>query len=238
MSTECDNPGVLLLTGIITIMVNNGFDDPIQNLFEEMSKCDGSENLFNKMMGRIDALEAPFEIIKNVIGFKVDYSKLGMLDNLKVAAEFDERGFCFFEQLYFTEEEECLINSAIALFMIGVKNNGNKLIKMAMKSVVSRAISKGLESIRNDSVAKIVISKSQSEKASKPRHKYYDEVMSVIVETWKKYPGASQTSLHQSLAVHYDKKVSSNSLLKWIKSSGAKPPKPKKYTDFKLVIPQ
>ncbi|WP_025119994.1 MULTISPECIES: hypothetical protein [unclassified Serratia (in: enterobacteria)] len=83
-----------------------------------------------------------------------------------------------------------------------------------------------------------VISESQRERASKPRNKYYDEVMSVILDTWKKHPGASQTRLHQALVIHYDGKVSPNSLLKWVKSSGAKPPKPKKYTDFKLVLPQ
>ncbi|BEN27600.1 hypothetical protein SMKC032_36950 [Serratia marcescens] len=82
------------------------------------------------------------------------------------------------------------------------------------------------------------ISESQREKASKPRNKYYEEVMSVIVNTWGKYPGASQTRLHQALVIHYDGKVSPNSLLKWIKASGAKPPKPKKHTDFKLVLPQ
>lgn len=81
-------------------------------------------------------------------------------------------------------------------------------------------------------------SKKQREKASKPRSKYYEEVNSVITATWKKYPCASQTGLHNALINHYYEKVSPNTLLSWIKTSEAKPKKPKKYTRFELIFPQ
>ncbi|MBN7844197.1 hypothetical protein J0A78_21290 [Providencia rettgeri] len=80
-------------------------------------------------------------------------------------------------------------------------------------------------------------SQKAKENASKPRHQYYEEVMSVIKATWDKYPNASQTGIHDALCSHYYGKVSRNALNTWITKSGLRPPKPKKYSSFQLVFP-
>lgn len=85
---------------------------------------------------------------------------------------------------------------------------------------------------------KEIQSEKAKENASKPRHKYYDEVISVIKATWDKYPNASQTGILEALCSHYYGKVSRNALNSWIVNSKLRPARPQKYSSFELVIPQ
>lgn len=75
--------------------------------------------------------------------------------------------------------------------------------------------------------------------ASVPRNKYYNEIVSVIECSWKKYPAGSKKELIRRLIAHYgEEHVSEDSLRRWIKESGLQPPRPKKFERILLVFPE
>ena len=129
---------------------------------------------------------------------------------------------------------EYFFRSAIIFELMGL---GELCYAMKME-FYARIVNDMYQGKISEELERSVISHVNKIKASKPRHQFYDEVISVIKATWEKYPGASQTGLHEALCSHYYGKVSRNSLLKWISDSGLRPEKPKKHSAFQLVFPQ
>lgn len=137
-----------------------------------------------------------------------------------------------------SEDMETLLKAAVLMDLLGLSDTGRKLKKYIHKvNLIKGFETKVFDFLANEEARKIV-SDSQSEKAKKPRSQHYLEVMEVIRLTWEKYPKAPKTGLLDALAAHYHKKVSRNTLYKWVNDSNLCPPKPKKHTEFELVFPQ
>lgn len=131
-----------------------------------------------------------------------------------------------------------ILNSALALHFLGLKNNADNLLRIGVKILMEGVFSDEISIREFNNIAQKAISENQRERAKKPRSPFYSEVIEVIKLTWEKYPGASKTALLDNLAAHYHKKVSRNALDNWIALSGLRPKKPEKYTSFELVFPQ
>ncbi|MBX4653040.1 hypothetical protein [Klebsiella michiganensis] len=127
------------------------------------------------------------------------------------------------------------INRMVFIFqMLGLKESAFFLGVIACHAVGLRQFDDVLEELKG----KKFISQVNKKKASKPRNKYYYEVMEVIRLTWEKYPAASPTGIQEKLSVHYHGKVSRGALGNWVNRHEARPEKPEKYQRFDLVFPQ
>lgn len=152
--------------------------------------------------------------------------------------QMDNRKTSFFQVGNLPPAAMSALNSAISLYAIGMINSADNLVKIGIWLLISGLFEGYHVDYVCDEISKQAIAEHQREKASKPRNHYYNEVMHVIKLTWKKYPKASKTGLLNELSVYYHGKVSKNTLDKWIKESGAQPPRPDKYSSFELVHPQ
>lgn len=129
---------------------------------------------------------------------------------------------------------EALNRIAFMFQMLGLKESAFFLGVIACHAVGLRQFEDVLEELKG----KKFVSQENKKKASKPRNKYYSEVMEVIRLTWEKYPAASPTGMQEKLSVHYHGKVSRGALGNWVTGHEARPPKPEKYQRFDLVFPQ
>lgn len=152
--------------------------------------------------------------------------------------QMDTRKESFFQIENLPPSAISALNSAISLYAIGMRNNADNLVKLGIYLLISGLFEGYHVDYVCDEISKQAIAEHKREKASKPRNHYYNEVMHVIKLTWEKYPKASKTGLLNELSVYYHGKVSKNTLDKWIKESGAQPPRPDKYSSFELVHPQ
>ncbi|HHE4876246.1 hypothetical protein [Morganella morganii] len=159
-------------------------------------------------------------------------------DPLLVHRSIDKRGRKILADAKICERGHDIINAAFVMYSLGLKENADRLTRVGMEIIVNDAFKKEFDNLNKEDTIKNGLSDLNRKKASKPRSKYYDEVMFVIKATWEKYPNASQTKLLDKLCLHYADKVTRNTLLNWIKKSGARPPKPKQYSSCKLVHPQ
>lgn len=152
--------------------------------------------------------------------------------------QMDNRKTSFFQVENLPPAAMSALNSAISLYAIGMINSADNLVKIGIWLLISGLFEGYHVDYVCDEISKQAIAEHQREKASKPRNHYYNEVMHIIKLTWEKYPKASKTGLLNELSVYYHGKVSKNTLDRWIKESGAQPPKPDKYSSFELVHPQ
>lgn len=156
---------------------------------------------------------------------------------IELAIRMDSCGFLIFDSKLSCQVVDTL-NSAVALYHVGMRNHADKLTRVGVELLLNDFFEEIISNHEKDKKIKDALSLSQKEKARKPRNNYYNEVMHVIKLTWEKYPKASKTGLLNELSVYYHGKVSKNTLDKWIKESGAQPPRPDKYSSFELVHPQ
>ncbi|MFP2516137.1 hypothetical protein [Buttiauxella agrestis] len=153
---------------------------------------------------------------------------------IKLDYSIDDKNMCNkFTVSTFGYDVAVLMKAGLLLQKAGCFNAASELQGLATRNLFEMYLSPAISVIKENKV----ISDINREKASKPRHKLYPEVMSVIAATWESYPRASKTGLLDALAHYYYKKVTRNAIDGWIKNSGLIPPKPDKYSDFELVFP-
>lgn len=154
----------------------------------------------------------------------------GMTDErrLEIAKQLDSWGYMS------ANSHPCLERLAFVLRLLGLDEGAHYIAYLTHNAISHNNLRGRFEDI----IYKDYVSKVNSEKASKPRNKYYSEVMEVVRLTWEKYPAASPTGMQEKLAVHYHGKVSRGALGNWVNSHDCRPPKPEKYQRFDLVFPQ
>lgn len=193
----------------------------IENIISYFDEIDDPVNEFLNVILPNAGIECGFVTNIETNYKRYDREKIQPIENKMV----DEKGLM-------------LINSSLFLAATGLKNNASEVIRLGIRLLIESAVKNEARKAEIEMAAKNVISKAQKEKASKPRSKYYDEVMKVIQLTWEKHPAASPTGMHEKLAVHYHGKVSRGALGNWVNSYECRPPKPEKYQRFDLVFPQ
>ncbi|MCS0536123.1 hypothetical protein [Citrobacter portucalensis] len=223
-----------LVAPFITDLFALGVNSPGGIVLTELLKQDGGKSAIDRITSYFDASTEPMSEFLHFIGCE-DFENIepNKIKALSVALSMDSNNdLCL--DVPFKGEGVDILNSALTLNALGLKNQSDRLVKIGIKMTIENIFNDALASISN----REIISKSQSERAKKPRNAYYQEIMEVIRLTWLTYPCASKTGIIEELMVQYHKKVTRGSLDNWIESSGLRPPRPKKYTSFELVYPQ
>ncbi|EOW7152730.1 TPA: hypothetical protein ACPZQZ_000566 [Yersinia enterocolitica] len=242
MDIKNEDGGKLWIMAFIGELLHCGLDESELDIFDRVellsNELPNKKSFFERVINYFDGVDEPFDELMEIIGFSIPYESVGIEERVKIIGKMDKREFSFIPDLIIEDSDFYLINSACILYMVGARNNANAIIKIAIKSIIKNAFTPIIKRMEINKEIKFAISKSQSEKASKKRNHYYDEVSSVIKLTWEKYPCASKTGIIDSLALHYKGKVSRGAITTWIDESGLRPPRPDKYTSFELVFPQ
>ncbi|MCE0155254.1 hypothetical protein LVT83_16580 [Klebsiella pneumoniae] len=230
---------------IVATFINELFidctDSAAISVLREGFKADASSSLARNMVNNIihyfECSDDPIEEFLYFIGIENSETKSNE-QSINTLLYMDEKQTPFLTDIPLSGDGVTLLNAALALHFIGMKNNANNLARIGIKLLMEGVFSDEISIREFNEVARKAISDAQREKAKKPRSPYYSEVIEVIKLTWEKYPCGAKTALLDALAAHYHGKVSRNALDNWISLSGLRPPKPEKYTRLELVFPQ
>lgn len=219
----------------------DGTDSAAISVLRDGFKADASSSLARNMVNNIihyfECSDDPIEEFLYFIGIENSETKSNE-QSINTLLYMDEKQTPFLTDIPLSGDGVTLLNAALALHFIGMKNNANNLARIGIKLLMEGVFSDEISIREFNEVARKAISDAQREKAKKPRSPYYSEVIEVIKLTWEKYPCGAKTALLDALAAHYHGKVSRNALDNWISLSGLRPPKPEKYTRLELVFPQ
>jgi len=193
--------------------------------------------MVNNIISYFECSDNPIDELLYFIGVEGGEERIDE-QSIKTMLYMDEKQTPFLTDVPLSGEGVTVLNAALALHFMGMKNNANSLARVGVKLLMEGVFSDEISIREFNEIAKKAISDSQREKAKKPRNPYFSEVIEVIRLTWERYPCAPKTALLDALAVYYYRKVSRNALDNWIGLSGLRPPKPAKYTTFELVFPQ
>lgn len=196
-----------------------------------------ARNMVNNIIHYFECSDDPIEEFLYFIGIENSETKSNE-QSINTLLYMDEKQTPFLTDIPLSGDGVTLLNAALALHFVGMKNNANNLARIGIKLLMEGVFSDEISIREFNEVARKAISDAQREKAKKPRSPYYSEVIEVIKLTWEKYPCGAKTALLDALAAHYHGKVSRNALDNWISLSGLRPPKPEKYTRLELVFPQ
>ena len=219
----------------------DGTDSAAISVLRDGFKADASSSLTRNMVNNIihyfECSDDPIEEFLYFIGIEKSETKSNE-QSINTLLYMDEKQTPFLTDIPLSGDGVTLLNAALALHFVGMKNNANNLARIGIKLLMEGVFSDEISIREFNEVARKAISDAQREKAKKPRSPYYSEVIEVIKLTWEKYPCGAKTALLDALAAHYHGKVSRNALDNWISLSGLRPPKPEKYTRLELVFPQ
>ncbi|MCS4387241.1 hypothetical protein [Klebsiella quasipneumoniae] len=219
----------------------DGTDSAAISVLRNGFKADASSGLARNMVNNIihyfECSDDPIEEFLYFIGIENSETKSNE-QSINTLLYMDEKQTPFLTDIPLSGDGVTLLNAALALHFVGMKNNANNLARIGIKLLMEGVFSDEISIREFNEVARKAISDAQREKAKKPRSPYYSEVIEVIKLTWEKYPCGAKTALLDALAAHYHGKVSRNALDNWISLSGLRPPKPEKYTRLELVFPQ
>ncbi|MCM7731637.1 hypothetical protein ACOTW9_20730 [Enterobacter cloacae complex sp. IR5378] len=229
---------------IVATFINDLFVDGIDStaitVLREAFKTDGSANPARRMVNNIisyfENSDKPLEEFLYFIGVDSNNTDSDK-QYIKTLLYMDEKQTPFLADVPLSGDGITVLNAALALHFLGMKNNADNLAKVGIKLLMEGVFSDEISLKEFNEIAQKAISESQREKAKRPRSPYYSEVIEVIKLTWEKYPCGAKTALLDALAAHYHGKVSRNALDNWITLSGLRPPKPEKYTRLELVFP-
>ncbi len=237
---EMDIRATIVATFINELFID-GTDSAAISVLREGFKADASSslacNMVNNIIHYFECSDDPIEEFLYFIGIENSETKSNE-QSINTLLYMDEKQTPFLTDIPLSGDGVTLLNAALALHFIGMKNNANNLARIGIKLLMEGVFSDEISIREFNEVARKAISDAQREKAKKPRSPYYSEVIEVIKLTWEKYPCGAKTALLDALAAHYHGKVSRNALDNWISLSGLRPPKPEKYTRLELVFPQ
>ncbi|MCY2261003.1 hypothetical protein OW930_16670 [Klebsiella pneumoniae] len=237
---EMDIRATIVATFINELFID-GTDSAAISVLRDGFKADASSSLARNMVNNIihyfECSDDPIEEFLYFIGIENSETKSNE-QSINTLLYMDEKQTPFLTDIPLSGDGVTLLNAALALHFIGMKNNANNLARIGIKLLMEGVFSDEISIREFNEVARKAISDAQREKAKKPRSPYYSEVIEVIKLTWGKYPCGAKTALLDALAAHYHGKVSRNALDNWISLSGLRPPKPEKYTRLELVFPQ
>lgn len=237
---EMDIRATIVATFINELFID-GTDSAAISVLRDGFKADASSSLARNMVNNIihyfECSDDPIEEFLYFIGIENSETKSNE-QSINTLLYMDEKQTPFLTDIPLSGDGVTLLNAALALHFIGMKNNANNLARIGIKLLMEGVFSDEISIREFNEVARKAISDAHREKAKKPRSPYYSEVIEVIKLTWEKYPCGAKTALLDALAAHYHGKVSRNALDNWISLSGLRPPKPEKYTRLELVFPQ
>ncbi|MBN3071151.1 hypothetical protein H4F33_03250 [Pectobacterium brasiliense] len=132
-------------------------------------------------------------------------------------------------------EDTKSFSAAILMYFQGQREIAQSLVdavyaSMLRKKYYPQAFNKAEENAYKSKLREV---------ARKPRNPNYEEAMRIASSTWKKFPKASKGAMCVKLQDFFERKgrkVSIDTLDKWIKKSKIQPPKPDVYVNFSLVI--
>lgn len=230
---------------IVATFINELFVDGIDSTaisvlrdgFKVDASAHSSRNMINNIINYFECSDNPIEELLYFIGIEND--ETGSDDqSINTLLYMDKKQTPFLTDIPLSGDGVTVLNAALALHFIGMKNNADNLARVGVKLLMEGFFSDEISIREFNEIAQKAISAAQREKAKRPRSPYYSEVIEVIRLTWEKYPCGAKTALLDALAAHYHGKVSRNALDNWISLSGLRPPKPEKYTRLELVFPQ
>ncbi|MEV8830006.1 hypothetical protein AB0063_16710 [Klebsiella pneumoniae] len=238
------NSEVNFRTMIVGTYINelfvDGTDSVSISILREALKAGGSESsarsMVNIIISYFETSDKPLEEFLDFIGVESNHSDSDE-EYIKTLLYMDEKQTPFLTDVPLSGDGVTVLNAALALHFLGMKNNADNLAKVGVKLLMEGVFRDEISLNEFNEIAQKAISESQREKAKRPRSPYYSEVIEVIRLTWAKYPCGAKTALLDALAAHYHGKVSRNALDNWITLSGLRPPKPEKYTRLELVFP-
>lgn len=137
-----------------------------------------------------------------------------------------------------SEDVDVLIKAATILELLGMDNTSREIRKHLYVVGQYKVIENYMMNCIVHDEARGVISEKNSENASGPKNKYYDESLKIMVSTWRKYPLASKNGMIEKLVEHFGKdKISQSSVKRWIKDNKLGPLKViRPPINFALVI--
>lgn len=204
--------------------------------FNSDASATSARNVVNNIINYFECSDNPIEELLYFIGVESD--EVGNDEqSINTLLYMDKKQIPFLSDIPLSGDGVTVLNAALVLHSMGMKNNANDLAKIGVKLLMEGVFSDGISLREFNEIARKAISEAQREKAKRPRSPYYSEVIEVIRLTWGKYPCGAKTALLDALAANYHGKVSRNALDNWISLSGLRPPKPEKYTRLELVFP-
>lgn len=204
--------------------------------FKAGTSANYARNVVNNIINYFECSDNPTEELLYFIGIENDEAESDE-QSINTLLYMDQRQTPFLSDIPLSGDGVTVLNAALALYYVGMKNNADNLARIGVKLLMEGIFSDEISLREFDEIANKAISEAQREKAKRPRSPYYSEVIEVIKLTWAKYPCGAKTALLDALAAHYHGKVSRNALDNWITLSGLRPPKPEKYTRLELVFP-
>ncbi|WP_405081003.1 hypothetical protein ACI51X_18520 [Pectobacterium versatile] len=208
----------------------------LRDAFKYDTSANYARNIVNYIISYFERSDNPIREFIYFIGVEGDEIKNDE-QSIKTLLYMDEKQTPFLTDISLSGDGVTVLNAALALHFIGMKNNADCLARIGIKLLMEGVFSDEISIREFNEIAQKAISEAQREKAKRPRSPYYAEVIEVIRLTWGKYPCGAKTALLDALAAHYHGKVSRNALDNWIALSGLRPPKPEKYTRLELVFP-
>lgn len=208
----------------------------LRSAFKSDVSAESARNMINNIISYFEVSDNPVEEFLYFIG--VESSEVRNDEqSINTCLYMDKEQTPFLGDIPLSGDGVTLLNSALALHFMGMKNNAKSLARIGVKLLMEGVFSDEISLKDFNDITQKAISESQRAKAKRPRSPYYSEVLEVIKLTWEKYPCGAKTALLDALAAHYHGKVSRNALDNWIALSGLRPPKPEKYTRIELVFP-
>jgi hypothetical protein len=176
-----------------------------------------ARNMVNNIIHYFECSDNPVEEFLYFIGIDSAETERGD-QSINTLLYMDEKKTPFLTDIPLSGDGVTVLNAALALHFVGMKNNADDLTKIGIKLLMEGVFSDELSIREFNEIAQKAISDAQREKAKRPRNPYYSEVIEVIKLTWGKYPCGAKTALLDALAAHYHGKVSRNALDNWISS--------------------
>ncbi|EME3609785.1 hypothetical protein WFP47_09215 [Yersinia enterocolitica] len=127
-----------------------------------------------------------------------------------------------------------LIATTLILKLLGLNNTAARLEFLTHSAVMHSHLSETIEDIK----FKGKISKKNSDNASGPKNKNYEQTISILTATWNEYPNTTKNSMIKRVHGYFNGAVSEQSIIRWIKEHGFGPKqKVRPCPPFKLIIP-
>ncbi|EKN4788146.1 hypothetical protein WKS02_001526 [Yersinia enterocolitica] len=127
-----------------------------------------------------------------------------------------------------------MITTVLLLRLLGLNNTAARLEFLTHSALMHAQLSETIEDIK----FKGKISKKNSDNASGPKNKNYEQTISILTATWNGYPNTTKNAMIKKVYEHFEGTVSEQSISRWIKENGFGPKqKIRPCPHFKLVIP-
>ncbi|EKN3585012.1 hypothetical protein WFK62_04705 [Yersinia enterocolitica] len=127
-----------------------------------------------------------------------------------------------------------MITTVLLLRLLGLNNTAARLEFLTHSALMHAQLSETIEDIK----FKGKISKKNSDNASGPKNKNYEQTISILTATWNEYPNTTKNSMIKRVYGYFNGAVSEQSIGRWIKEEGFGPKqKVRPCPPFKLVIP-